>query len=197
MVASEEKYNLFHGIEDKAAKLMFKNRLTSEEVSQILKREDGVNLAPMQLAFIKKKKKEWLCSHSEEIEADFLLDSIDKNIMKFENLFERFEGLADKWKEQGDDFKQMMALREMKDMLRMSIKRLEEYKKQIEAQPRVSITSNTQVMNFIRTSRHKMFSEMVPELTSENKLILHKPSPEIIDEFYSWKAKSKPKPVVE
>jgi len=183
-----KKLGLFKGIDDKIAQLLFRNRLTSEEVCQVIKRENGIELNPGQIAFIKKKKKEWMQKHSGEIESDFLLDSIDKNILKFENLFDRFEVLANKFQDSGDDFRQMLALREMKDMLRMSIKRLEEYKNKLEHQPKTVTINNTQVMNFIKESQQKWFKEMDVELTPENKLVFHAPSQDLIDEYIKWKA---------
>jgi len=178
---------LFANPEDRARELMLGEKKSSNEASEIMK-EEGYTYTPRQLGRIKKNAFEDLIDEQkQEVMSDFLLESVKKNIWKFEDIFDKFEKVYDQFEKEGKSFEQIIVLKELKSMLNMSIKKLGGYKSDLEniKVQNINIISNTDVMQAIKDNQEKMFISMSPEVR-EGKLILNSPTPEVLDAFYKW-----------
>lgn len=177
--------------EDKAIDLMIGQKKSATESARVL-RDMGYVVTASQLRRVKIKAFESLVEDQrQEAMADFLLESINKVIFSFEEIYERYSDLLDKLEKEGRLGEQVLVLREMKSMLNMSLKRLGEYHSGIEkiTAKNVNIISGDDMIKALRGQQRRWFDEMEPEM-KDGKLFFNKPLPEVIDEYNKWKFKN-------
>jgi len=187
-MVEQGKYGIFHKAEDRATELMLGEKKTAVETAEILKLEGHV-YTPVQLRRIKEKAFDSLMNEERsEMMSDFLLDSIKKVTFKFEGVYDKFEKIYDKFELEGNTFTQLIVLRDLKDMLHMSIKKLGEYTHGLERiqAKNVNVYNNSQVLVAVNENQNKWFESMEPEV-KEGKLVFNKPLPEVLDAYNRWK----------
>lgn len=182
------KYGIFRDPkESKIAKLLFEDKKTAAEVSQIMG-EEGAHYTPEQVRGIKKTGFELMRSGEtrEEIDSDFLLESIQKLVQEWEDVYGSFKTLFLKYQAENKDFEQIQILREMKSMLNTAIRSFQKQAQEFTLSVQnLNIISKTDVLLAVKQSQLKMFEEMQPEI-KEDKLILHNPAPELIGDYRKW-----------
>jgi len=185
------KFGLVSRNEDRAIELLFAEHLSAAEASRVLAKE-GINYTPEQLRYLKQKQFQSLVAEQrDETMAEFLLDSVKKVILKFEDLYSQFERLSKKLEAEGESFQQIIVLKELRSMLSMALKRLGEYKSGIERiqAKNVNIINNSDIMIAIKQNQMRMFAKSNPEI-KDGKLIFNNPAPELVDAYYKWKFKA-------
>jgi len=178
------KHSLFSDGENRATELMLGEKKTAAEAAEVLT-EEGYSYTPAQLGVIKRRSFDLLVREQKaEVTASFLLESTKKNTLKFEEVFEKFESLYNKYEEEGKDFQQLIVLRDLKDMLNMSLRKLGEYKTGFEKiqNQQINIITNTDVMSAIEQNQNTWFRKMDPEV-KDGKLIFNKPTAEVLDAY--------------
>jgi len=185
------KFGIFQDPEEAmAAKLLFEEKKTAEEVSKIM-RERGASFSPSQIRGIKKTGFEAMRKGEirEEIDADFILESVHKLVQEWEDVYQSFKNLLLKYQAENKDFEQIQILREMKSMLSTAIKsfqrQAQEFKMSVQ---NMNVITKSDVLVAVKQNQLQIFEKMNPEL-KEGKLVLNDPTPEIIDDFRKWKFK--------
>ena len=188
MDLAKGKYGLFKRDEDYAVEKLIGEKKTAVEVSLELKR-DGIECSPEKLRRLKADAFNSLVDEQKrEAMADYLLDSIQKVTIKFESIFNKFETIYDKFEEEGRYTEQLIVLRDLKEMLNMSLKKLGEYKHGVERIKidNMQIISNNDIVMALKDNQDRWFEMMDPEY-KDGKLIFNKPLPEVLDGFDKWR----------
>jgi len=186
------KFGLITKDEDRAIELLFGQSKGMTESSRILAKE-GITMTPAQLKGVRDKQYTLMVDEMrDEAKSSFLLKSVNKVILNFEDVYSTYDRLAKRFEAKGEDFQLIVALREQSKMLDTSLKVLGQLSNGIQSQinaKNVNIITSTDVMAALEKSQNRMFAEMEPEL-KDGKLTFNNPSPEFLDNYYRWKFRS-------
>lgn len=175
--------------EEVAFRYLFKDKLSVAETAKKMKQE-GYDVSPETLRNFKKRAFKILLEEEKaEHLSEFLLESFDRVKLEFEELTQRTKALIERFEREGKVFGQLEAIRELRNQLTIALKRLGELQsgvKNITLQKNI-FTVNEFVQGY-RMLREHEFEAMQYEL-KDGKLIINKPSPELLDDFYKWKRK--------
>jgi hypothetical protein len=177
--------------DDRAIEIMIGEKKSITEARDTLKRE-GFGIVSLQhLQTLKKNAFDSLVKqYKSETTAEFMLDSIRKITLEFEDLYEKFKRLSDQFEREDKPLEQLLVLKELRTMVHMALKRLGEYKTGIEKSQESNVyISNSDVILMVKEAQEKIFSDSNPSLV-DGKIILTTPSSEIIDSFHRWKFKN-------
>jgi len=196
--------------EEVAFRYLFKDKLSVAETVKKMKQE-GYDVSPESLRNFKKRAfkilleeekaehlSEFLLESFDRVKLEFeeltqrtkaLIERFDRVKLEFEELTQRTKALIERFEREGKVFGQLEAIRELRNQLTIALKRLGELQsgvKNITLQKNI-FTVNEFVQGY-RMLREHEFEAMQYEL-KDGKLIINKPSPELLDDFYKWKRK--------
>lgn|SRR4030042_1721780 len=120
---------------------------------------------------------------------EYILDSVEENKKELEKIRTELWEIIKKSKVTGADGTRLVALRELKGLIEIALKRLGELKTnltQINTQ-----TINIQEMNVIVSKIRERIWEENKAIDEEGVIILKEPKPEVMDEYQKWKRKKK------
>ena len=184
------KFGIISKDEDRAIELIFGESLGQVEAQRVLASE-GIEMSKDKLKHLKRSQFNVLAEEMrDEAKSEFLLKSINKVILQFEDLYVTYDKLAKKLEAQGEDFQQIIVLREQRGMLNTSLKVLGQLQSgiaRIQAQ-NVNIISNSDVMLALEQDQSRLFS-MGAEI-KDGALVINNPTPELIDSYQKWKFRS-------
>lgn len=184
------KFGIISKDEDRAIELIFGESLGQVEAQRVLASE-GIEMSKDKLKHLKRSQFNVLAEEMrDEAKSEFLLKSINKVILQFEDLYVTYDKLAKKLEAQGEDFQQIIVLREQRGMLNTSLKVLGQLQSgiaRIQAQ-NVNIISNSDVMLALEQDQSRIFS-MGAEI-KDGALVINNPTPELIDSYQKWKFRS-------
>jgi len=177
--------------EQAAYELLVTNRVSATEASRQLE-DKGFSMTPQQLRNFKKNLFDKILKEDrEERQAEYMLESFDRTKIEFEEVVTRIKDLADKFKLEGDSWKEAAVLRQWQDLVSTALRcqgRFETTMLKIQAK-NVNILSPPDLAQAFKTMQEAWFSNMGAELV-DGKLVLSNPSPEIVDDFNRWQAKA-------
>lgn len=174
-------------VRSRALELLIGEKRDISEVRQILLEEGYGDVSRKDLLKLKRDTLEALReSYELEHSADFLLDSIKRVFVEFDDLYNKFKDLYVKLEAEGRTFEQLLTLKELRSMLNMALRRLGEYKEAIEKIKAKNVyISNTDIVMLVKQAQDKIFDDTEPILV-DGKLILQKPTPELLDAYRRW-----------
>lgn len=122
-----------------------------------------------------------------------ILDSVEMIKDKFELLIEKTERIIDKAEENGEDMKQLAAIRQLESLLTTALKRLGELRDNFTLKAN---TVNIQQITFVAKKIQDKIFEDNEAVVENGAIVLKKPKPELIDNYWEWKKKQKIKEVM-
>jgi len=185
--------SLFDDPEAKAIELMIGEKKSATETSAYLK-DHGYDYSPVQLRRIKKNAFETLVLEmKDEMTAEFILNSIQKVTIEFEDHYQRYKKILEKLETKDTPtFEMLSVMREMKDMLSLSLKKMGQFSHGLESvkADTINVINNSDVIMAVQQNQDKLFKDMQPEFV-DGKLVFNKPSAELVDAYHKWKFNSK------
>jgi len=173
--------------EERAFKLLFGERKTAAEASRILAQE-GITMSPEQLRRFKKTAYELLVREErDERLSELMLESFDRIKVEWEGIVDKTKALLEKMEASNKTYGQLEVIREMREQLVVAMKRLGELSSGLQSVTLKKTTINIgDYMEAFRQLREKEFEEMFYE-DYNGKLVINKPSPELLDDYWRWK----------
>lgn len=177
--------------EKRVYSFLFLEGIGPKEASKKLKNE-GIDLTANQLQTYKKNIFKLL--HRKDVEnnvVEYILDSLDEVKEKFQMLTTKTESLITKFEEEGREAEQMVAMRDLRSLLEIALKRMGELKSgflSVHAE-NINVISSEEMINTLRKIQETWFEEMAARIDEENQLVFTKPNPELIETFIEWKKK--------
>lgn len=176
--------------EQAAYRLLFDAKLSAAEASRQLEAK-GVKMSPIQLRNFKKSLFNKLQTEErQERMAEYMLTSFERTKIEFEDAVKRTKLLLDKYEAVGDTWKQAYVLDKLTNLITLALKqqgRLDKAMMNIHAK-NVNILNPADLAQAFKRIQESWFGGMGASL-EEGRLVLHNPSPELIDDFNRWRAK--------
>ena len=184
------KFGLVSKEEDRALEFLFKDHLSAAEAQRRLA-DEGIQMSYDKVANLKKHAfDKFVEEMREEGKSEFLLQSLSKATLQFDEIYDFYKRIAEKLEKTGDYFQVLVALQAQSKMLNTALKVLGPLKtsvERIQAQ-NVNILTTADVMSALEQNQNKIFA--MGAKIEEGRLVLENPTPELIDAYHSWKFKS-------
>jgi hypothetical protein len=119
-----------------------------------------------------------------------MLDSFQRVNAEFEDAVYRIRKLLAEFEEQGDKFNQYLMIRELVNLISLALKaqgKLGDKLMNINAK-NVNVITPADMTEMYRKAQEHWFEDMNAEYLN-GEMIIHNPSPELIDDFNKWQAK--------
>ena len=177
--------------DDRAIEIMIGEKKSISQAREMLHREGYGDVSLSHLQVLKKNAFDSLVKqYKTETTAEFMLESLKKITLEFEDLYNKFKTLYTRFENEGKTFEQIVVLKELKSMLHMSLKKLGEYSTAVEKSKDTNIyVSNSDVILMVKEAQEKLFSDSKPEMVA-GTLVLRNPTPEMVDTFHRWRFKN-------
>jgi hypothetical protein len=154
---------------------------------------EELNITEYKVKKILKRTNQFLTKYDKIEVRKYILDSIDEIKEEFEKIREELWDIIKKSKtEDKGDFKRLTALRDLKNLMELALKRLGELKTGLTTIQ--ADTINVDKLNMVAAQIRERIWEQNKAVEEEGTIILKKPKPEVLDDYHKWKRKKRVSP---
>ena len=173
------------GKENRAFDLLFKEKKSAQETSEILEKENFEMSVPEILKF--KKNAFEILKENDRAEKlnEYFLESIDRIKIEFEDIVDETKSVMQLAKASGDSKTQLEAIKELRSQMQMALGKMVDMEKRLTQYNQGTTINASNVFLLLKGVQEQWFDEMQAELL-DGKLIFNSPKPEVLDSFNSW-----------
>jgi hypothetical protein len=176
--------------EKEAYKLLFVDRFTAEEAAEKMNSQ-GLAVTPKDLRKFKKNI-QWKLQKEmrEEYLVENMLDSYERVRIEFEDSINRIKNYIDTFEKQGNFVEAMNANKDIKDHIMLALKNMGKLADKVASvkADNINILNVGDFSQAFKNILHTWFDQMQVKVEG-GKLVFENPSPELLDNYYSWEAK--------
>jgi ABC-type phosphate transport system auxiliary subunit len=184
---SDKELSLISPWQTTAIKCLVLEGKTHKETSAYLKSQGYDIETEAVKRFSKALSKSVVEEEQLNIAKQYLLNSIDRVAADFEEINQKTKKLLEKYESEGNDYMQMIVIKELREQIKIALVKLGEYKSTIVGINNVNVISSQDIVDKFRKMQFTYFDTMDATL-EDNRLVYRKPSIELVDSYNRYKA---------